>query len=435
MNGRPLRFLVIDPHGDSLDVSWRAKIAGNDVRHFIRDTPRTCHIGHGMVDVIRDFKPHLDWADLIFMADNVLYMRDIDSFRAFKPNALIVGPTAETASWELDRAKGFQICKKHGIATPPYKEFADYDSAIAYVKKRDCRLVSKPFGDADKALTYCAGGPDPVADMIFMLKKWKKQQKLKGAFILQDFIEGIEMAADGWFGPHGFDLGWSESFEFKKLMSGNYGVNTGEMGTVLRFTRRSKLARQVLEPLGEELSRQRYCGYLSCNTIIDSSGQPWFLEFTARPGWPTWNIEGAVHAEDDPAARLYQLASGTDSRSVMIEKVAIGVVVALPSFPHSHSLAKDIDGIPIHGIDQRMMRHFHPCQVRCEHGQLQTAGDYCFVVTASGNSVSAARTTAYSRIKTLHIPGGVSVRDDIGERLSKQLPILNSYGYATGMLY
>jgi phosphoribosylamine---glycine ligase len=430
-----MRFLLIDPHGDALDVALRAKMAGNEVRHFIRDTPRTCHIGKGMVDVVREFAPSLDWADLTVMCDNVLYLKQLDSFRAFKPKALIVGPTSETAAWELDRAKGFEVCKKAGIRTPPYKEFSDYDSAIAYVKKRDCRLVSKPFGDADKALTYCAGGPDPVADLIFMLEKWKKQQKLKGAFILQDFIEGIEMAADGWFGPHGFDLGWSESFEFKKLMSGNYGVNTGEMGTVLRFTRRSKLARQVLEPLSERLHVHGYCGYVSVNTIIDEKGEPWFLEFTMRPGYPTINIEAAVHSEDDPAARLYQLASGIDSRSVILDKIALGVVVALPSFPHSHSLAKEIDGLPIFGLSDRLWPHVHPAQMRMTEGQIETAGDYCLVVTSSSSTISECRKLAYGRVKQIHIPGGVSVRDDIGERLSKQLPELQKHGYATGMVY
>jgi phosphoribosylamine---glycine ligase len=79
--------------------------------------------------------------------------------------------------------------------------------------------------------------------LVYKLGQWKKQQKLKEPFIIQDFVDGIEMSADGWFGPNGFDSGWSESFEFKKLMPGNFGVNTGEMGTDLRFTKRSKLAR------------------------------------------------------------------------------------------------------------------------------------------------------------------------------------------------
>jgi phosphoribosylamine---glycine ligase len=415
----------------------RAQECGHDVRLFIRETPKTCHIGAGIVPVIRDFAPSLEWADLILMADNSLYLRQVDSFRAFRPKALIIGPTWETAQWELDRRVGFKVFTDHNIDVAPFREFKDYDSAISFVKKEDRRFVSKPFGDGDKAMTYAASGPDPTADMIYMLTKWKKKfGKPKDHFILQDFIEGIEMGADGWFGTGGFDAGWSESFEFKKLMSGNYGMNTGEMGSVLRFAKRSKLARQVLEPLGEALSRSGYVGYISVNCIIDSRGQPWPLEFTMRPGYPTINIEAEIHSSPDPAERLYALAKGDDCKSVILDRVALGVVIALPSFPHSHSLAKEIDGIPIYGITSRLWPHLHPCQMRRgKDAEIETAGDYVAVLTASHNTVSEARRIAYQRLQTLHIPGGMAVRDDIGERLSKQLPILHEHGYATGMEY
>jgi phosphoribosylamine--glycine ligase len=431
-----VKFLIIDPHGDALDVALRAQECGHDVRHFIRDTPKTLHIGAGLVPVIRDFASSLEWADLIFMADNSLYLRQLDSFRAFRPKALICGPTVDLAKWELDRRVGFKVMADHSIEVAPYREFDNYDSAIQFVRKEDRRFVSKPFGDGDKSLTYAASGPDPTADMIYMLTKWKKKfGKPKDHFILQDFIEGIEMGADGWFGPGGFDQGWSESFEFKKLMSGNYGMNTGEMGSVLRFTKRSKLARKVLEPLSENLARLGYVGYISVNCIIDNMGNPWPLEFTMRPGYPTINIEAAVHSTVDPAERLYALANGEDCESCILDRVALGVVVALPSFPHSHSLAKEIDGIPIHGITSRLWPHLHPCQMRSSQGQLETAGDYVAVVTGSSHTVSDARELAYSRVLKLHIPGGIAVRDDIGERLSKQLPILHEHGYATGMEY
>lgn len=432
-----MRFLLIDPHGDALDVAMRAQAHGNDVRHFIRDTPRTCHIGAGMVSIIRDFTSSLEWADLIFMADNSLYLKQIDSFRAFRPKAYIVGPSWRMAQWELDRRVGFQVLGQHGIDVAPFTEFNDYDSAISFVRKEDRRFVSKPFGDCDKAMTYAAGGSDPVADMIYMLTKWKKKfGKPKDHFILQDFIEGIEMGADGWFGPGGFDAGWSESFEFKKLMSGDHGMNTGEMGSVLRFTRRSKLAGNVLQPLGETLAREGYVGYISVNCIIDAEGNPWPLEFTIRPGYPTINIEAAAHSLDDPCERLYALAKGEDCKSVLLDLVALGVVVALPSFPHSHTLAKEIDGIPIHGISSRLWPHVHPCQMQQDKmGELQTAGDYCMVVTALADTVSGAREAAYRRVDQIHIPGGKAVRDDIGQKLSRKLPILQGLGYATGMEY
>jgi phosphoribosylamine---glycine ligase len=228
--------------------------------------------------------------------------------------------------------------------------------------------------------------------MVYMLAKWKKKfGRPNDHFILQDFVDGVEMATGGWFGPGGFDQGWNDNFEFKKLMPSNYGMNTGEMGSVLRFTKRSKLARQVLQPLSETLGRMGYIGYVDINCIIDANGNPWPLEFTLRPGYPTINIEAEVHGIDDPVERLYALAKGDDCRSVMLDRIALGVVVALPSFPHSHSLAKEIDGIPIHGISGRLRPHFHPCQIRKNKDTLETAGDYVAVVTSSAGTVADAR--------------------------------------------
>jgi phosphoribosylamine--glycine ligase len=167
----------------------------------------------------------------------------------------------------------------HGIPVPDYREFSNFDQAIAYVKKEDRPFVSKPSGDADKALSYVAKSP---ADLVYMLERWKKSSKLKPPFILQEKIDGIEMAVGGWLGPHGFNKGWLENFEFKKLCNGDLGCATGEQGTVLRYVAKSKLAKQVLAPFADTLVDAGYTGYVDVNCIIDESGQPWPLEFTMR---------------------------------------------------------------------------------------------------------------------------------------------------------
>jgi phosphoribosylamine-glycine ligase len=53
------------------------------------------------------------------------------------------------------------------------------------------------------------------------------------------------------------------------------------------------------------------------------------------------------------------------------------------------------------------------------------------VVTAA--EVSKAKEVAYKRIKGIHISGGITVRDDIGERLEGQIPRLQKHGYALGV--
>ena len=436
-----MKLLIVDPAGNGLDFAMRAQRAGHKVKMFIRQTEKTKFIGRGLVELVEDFKPWLFWADLVFNTDNTRYLRDLDMLRQF--GVPVIGASQATAEWELDRDLGAKILRKHGVAVPPSREFNDYDTAIAYVKKEQRRFVSKPSGDADKALSYVSKTP---ADLVFMLERWKKLGKLKGAFILQDFIAGTEMAVGGWFGPHGFNAGWCENFEFKKLMDGDMGVATGEQGTVVRYVKRSKLAQKVLAPLESALMREGYVGYVDVNCIIDDKGQPWPLEFTMRPGWPTFNIQQALHT-GDPVEWLHDLSQGQDSRAILLDTIALGVVLSVPDYPYSHLTRKEVVGSPIYGLTPSLEPHVHYCEMMQGEAPVEragrivsekvpvTAGDYVLVMTGTGATVYEAKQRAYRRLKRLTVPNSPMWRTDIGDRLAKQLPIIQAQGYATGMAF
>lgn len=436
-----MRLLIIDPQGAALDFALRAAKAEHKVKLFVRQTEKTKHIGRGFVDVVEDFHPWMNWADLIFHADNTKYLREFETLRLM--GVPIVGASPETADWELDRHKGQSILKSVGVPVPACQEFNDYDDAIAYVKKENRRFVSKPSGDADKALSYVAKTP---ADMVYMLERWKKLGKLKSPFILQDFIPGCEMAVGGWFGPGGFNAGWCENFEFKKLMDGDMGVSTGEQGTVLRYVRRSKLARLVLEPLIDALEKERYVGYIDVNCIIDDKGNPWPLEFTMRPGWPTFNIQQRLHT-GDPVEWLMRLAMGKDARNILLDQIAIGVVLSVPDYPYSHLTRKEVVGSPIYGMTEGMWERVHPCEMMMGEAPVDrngaivtepvpvTAGDYVLVASAVGMTVYEAKQKAYRTLKRLTVPNSPMYRTDIGDRLAKQLPEIQAMGYATGLQF
>ena len=438
-----MRLLIVDPGGHALDVSWRAQQHGHNVKHFIRQTPKTEHIGRGLVDVVDDFKPWWHWADLVFNADNSRYLRDLDGMR--QDGKPVISASQEAARWELERSHGQAVLASAGIPTLPAEEFADYDRAIAYTKTRGSRLVSKPSGsDPDKALSYVSQDP---ADMVFMLERWKQLGKLKSPFLLQDFMSGIEMAVGGWFGPGGFNEGFLENWEFKKFANDNLGVTTGEQGTIMRYVKASKLARLVLKPLEEHLGAIDYCGYVDVNCIVDDRGHPWPLEFTMRPGWPTLNIQHELHG--DLIEWLMDLASGVDAKTIRMDRIAAGVVMSIPDYPYSHITRREVIGIPLYGLDPRTLRHWHPCEMmQCKENIphwvedeiinlpcMVTAGDYVGVMTATADTVQDASRAAYRRLKRLGIPGSPMYRTDIGRRLARELPTLQKNGFATGMVY
>lgn len=438
-----MKCLIISSVGDAgeLDLCLKAQGAGHRVKWFKPMNVRTENIGKGMVERVSEWQPYMGWADLVIMGDNTRYTKEIDTYRA--RGTPIIGASEEAASWELNRTKGQKIFQDHGIPVVPYKEFSDYDTAIAYVKKEMRRFVSKPCGDEpDKSLSYVAKSPE---DLIFMLSRWKKRSTLKGKFILQEFIPGIEMAVGGWFGPGGFNEGFLENWEEKALMAGGTGPSTGEQGTTMRYVKKSKLADKVLKPLEDALDRIKYCGYVDVNCIIAEDGTAYPLEFTMRFGWPTTNILQELH-EGDFTEWLAHLRNGQDASRLKLNEIACGTVVSIPDYPTKSPLEK-IVGIPVYGLTPSLHPHVHPACMMWGTGPQEingkivdapmplTAGDYVLITSGSGATVREARDKAMRTAKRLKIPSSPFWRPDIGNRMKKQLPILQAQGYATGMSF
>jgi phosphoribosylamine-glycine ligase len=98
-------------------------------------------------------------------------------------------------------------------------------------------------------------------------------------------------------------------------------------------------------------------------------------------------------------------------------------------------------------MDRALKDHIHPCEMMLEmvptqvNGsiitapELCTAGDYVLVMTATGLSVKDCKTKAYERLQRLTVPNSPMYRTDIGDRLAKQLPVLQSNGFATHLAY
>lgn len=429
--------------GGELDFALRCLEDGHKVKWFYpkRASKLDLRFGQGQVEHVSDWSQWMRWADLIFLADNVRYLQQLEPY--FERRFPIVGPRAKAAAWELDRKLGQDVFKKHGIPVPPYREFSNYDQAIAFVNKSGKRYVSKPCGDEDdKSLSYCSSSP---ADMVYMLERWKRLGRIKAEFILQDFIPGIEMAVGAWFGPHGFNSQFCENWEHKKLMAGDKGPATGEMGTVLRYVTRSKLADLVLKPLEEALSALGYCGYVDVNCIIDEHGRPWPLEFTMRPGWPTFCIQQAL-VRGDRAEWLAQLARGVDTKP-WSDEIAVGVVVGIPPYPYAVEPQEKTIGVPVYGVDDSNRDNVHPCSMMMGSAPvdlsgkvmkapcLLTAGDYVLVASGSGPTIRSAQRRAYNVLEKIKIPASPFWRPDIGDRLKSQLPDLQSMGYAKGLTF
>lgn len=436
-----MNLLLVDQDGVGLDLAMRSSEEGHAVKLYIRPSNgERDKTGDGLVERVPEWEKWAQWADLIVPTMNTVYLDRFEALRQY--HYPIFGPSKESAKLEIERGFGMQAFKKHGIEVPPYKMFSSLDAAEAYCWKSDKRMVFKTLGsEEDKSLSYVASD---CADMINAIRRWKRMgMKLKGSCMLQDFIEGVEFGVSAWMGKDGFLKPRGENIEHKKLMSGDYGPATGEMGTSMRYTMKSKLAKQVLDPMEKYLQSIGHLGDIDVNCIIDGKGKAWPLEFTARLGWPAFWIMTSQHSE--PCQWMLDALNGKDTLKVS-EEPFIGVLMTQPRFPYKGGKKDEFTGIPIGGITKDNWSDVHLIGamagkgVKMEKGKVVegdaflTTSEYVVCVTGAGETVRKASKLAYKVADEIKFPNAI-VRDDIGEGLEKSLPELQRHGYAEGIRY
>ena len=439
-----MRVLIMDIGGIAVgvDLALRAIAAGHEVRYWMPSRvgkPRA--YADGMLEKPDDWEPSMDWADLVVLTGNNKYGAALAEY--FGKGYPIFGSNAKGAELELDRGKGQEILKQYGIKTIPYEVVDSPEEGIALIKETGKAYAMKPWGGTeDCSLTYVSRSPD---DGIFTLNKWKVECLFKGQLMMQEKIDGIEMGIAGWFGPGGWSRAIEESFEHKKFLNDDLGANTGEMGTVIRHVRASKLFDHVLDPITDYLHSINYVGDCSINCMVDKAGKIWPMEFTTRLGWPDFNIRQAV-IKSDPVEWMHDLVIGKDTLDVST-KVAVGVVMAHGDFPGEKDPPEQWADYPIYGITNDNYEHLHFQRVKEGKGFLWaggkllrptmtlTAGTYVMVVSGTGRTVEAAMEEAYDTVWAIKWPSNIMFRTDIGKRLEKQLPELQKHGFAEGMKY
>ena len=94
-----LTILVIDPVALNLDFCLRCIHYGHSVLWYTKGS-RASHIGKDLVRKVDNWKKYMDIADLVFSADNLEFMDEIDEY--MKKGYPIFGPGKRAAKLELE---------------------------------------------------------------------------------------------------------------------------------------------------------------------------------------------------------------------------------------------------------------------------------------------------------------------------------------------
>jgi len=422
-----LKFLFVTFESLSADLAWQLTKEGHEVKLFCQNQAEK-DVGNGFVEKVDDWETMKDWADILVF-DDVGFGAKADQLR--KEGKFVVGGSVYTDKLELDREFGQAELKQVGVNILPSWNFTSFDEAIAFVTANPDKYVIKPSGKAqnEKELLFI-GQEEDGKDVIQVLEHYRStwSRKIK-EFLIQKHADGVEIAVGAFFNGKDFVLPLCVNFEHKRLFPHELGPSTGEMGTLIWWSKNSPVFENTLLKTKEKLAASGYVGYIDINCIVNGRGI-WPLEWTARFGYPTISIqmEGIL---SDWGSFLSDLAHGKDTQLRAKKGYQVGVVVAIPPWPFEDEKAfkKFSEGASI--LFRRQTRDgVHIGEVKLEEGDWHIAGQsgYALVITGSGATVSDAIKETYQSIKNVMIPN-MFYRSDIGERWSRDADMLLSWGY------
>jgi len=236
----------------------------------------------------------------------------------------------------------------------------------------------------------------------------------EGPLVLEELLEGEELSVFGLSDGRTV-IPLPPAQDFKRICDGDTGPNTGGMGSYspvpgLGAAQVEELIDLVHRPVVEELARRGtpFVGVLFAGLMLTDAG-PKVLEFNCRFGDPeTQSILPRLGG--DFVGALRAAASG-DLAGVELSidpAAAVTVVLAAKDYPSSPDHGSEITGIA--EAEELGALVFHAGTARYGD-RLVTNGGRILNVTATGETVAAARERAYLACERISFSGARFRRD------------------------
>lgn len=424
----PRKYLFVSVSALITDIAWQVLKEGHHVKYYI-DSAQDKSVGDGFIPKVDDWRAEIDWADVIIF-DDVLGQGELaEKLRA--QGKAVVGGTSYTDRLEDDRSYGQRELHRYGIPIIPFEEFSNFTDAIKFVKNNPARYVLKPSGEAQniKRLLF-VGQDEDGTDMLHVLESYKKvfSDQVK-TFQMQKVVTGVEVAVGAFFNGKQFLYPININFEHKKLFPGNIGPSTGEMGTLMYWSKPNKIFNSTLKKIEPKLAEEGFVGYIDLNCIVNGQGI-YPLEFTSRFGYPTVSIQ--QEGMTTPISQLlYSMAYGEPLDIKVRSGFQVGVRIVVPPFPFDDKAtfeANSKDSVIIFKKPNYEGVHIEDVRKLKDEWVVAGRSGVILIVVGTGPTVKQARAQAYNRIKNILIPN-MYYRTDIGERWFEDSDKLHSWGY------
>jgi phosphoribosylamine---glycine ligase len=349
--------------------------------------------------------------------DNPLALGIVDRFQ--EAGLRIWGPNQRAARFEASKAFSQAFMQRHNIPTARSETFSEPAAAKTFAASLQGRCAVKADGLAlGKGVLICHDleQADRAIDEMLVQKAFGNAST---TIVIQELLSGMEISLHALCDGRTAKL-FPTSQDHKRALDGDQGLNTGGMGayspTPFLNERALDSARaKILDPWLQGCAAEQidFCGILYPGIMLTAEG-PKVLEFNARFGDP----ETQVYLSRLNNDLVELLEANVERRLTQVDLewnhgVAVCVVMAAGGYPGHYAKGKPIAGLEAAGALPRV-KVFH-AGTALSGDRIVSNGGRVLGVTGWGDTMAAARATAYEAVERIQFEGAF-YRRDIGGR-------------------
>jgi len=328
----------------------------------------------------------------------------------------IFGPAKAAARLESSKDFAKRFMKKYGVPTADFETFDRAEDGFSYIKGRKYPVVIKADGlAAGKGVVVCRNEEDASRTLADMMNS-RKYGDSGAKVVIEEYMEGKE-ATYMVFSDGGTFLPMTGAHDYKRALDGDFGANTGGMGSVspsARFT--AEIERMCLErivkPTFDGLRKEglRYVGVLYFELMLTAGG-PKVIEYNCRFGDPETEVV-LPRLKTDLFSIFSACVDGKLGELSLewTDEAAVCVMAASGGYPGEYR-----KGLEISGLEDDFGRDVHVFHAGTAEkgGRILTDGGRVLCVSALGADERNARERAYDAVRKINFEG-MFFRSDIG---------------------
>jgi phosphoribosylamine---glycine ligase len=327
----------------------------------------------------------------------------------------IFGVTKASARLESSKSFAKEFMARHGIPTARFEAFDSSAEAKKALDQFGFPVAIKADGLAlGKGVIIARNRSEAelaIEDMIDRRRFGEAGRRI----VLEEFLSGRECSLHAFVDGNSYLL-FPTAQDHKQLYDGNQGPNTGGMGTCspsrwLNEDQLKEIEQTVMIPFLDGIQKDQlgFRGLLFPGLMLTAKG-PRVLEFNCRFGDPEAQVL-LPRLKSDLVDLLEATIDGRlrETRAEWDSHATVCVVMASAGYPGKYEIGKRIVGLK--EVDElRGVTVFH-AGTRLSKNRVETAGGRVLGVTATAESLPAAKRRAYDAVEKIEFDGRYYRRD------------------------